>query len=196
MLQLTRVHGLHNISRSIIGPSQRMRLRTTQHLHALLRWIRSRRTTCKNSFAVNHDMDPLSITASCVGLTAAITKTSIALTKFVRDVRDARADIDGVSRELGSLSTVLQLLKEDTAKKTTPATLEKQVIGIIENCKQVIVEIDGTLAKYEGSSTKKAARWAAIGRDDINKSRSSLEAHKSALDIALSMVEMWVLSLT
>jgi len=35
-------------------------------------------------------------------------------------------------------------------------------------------------------------KWTLFGRDDMDKLRSSLEAHKSALDIALDMVALYV----
>jgi hypothetical protein len=44
-------------------------------------------------------MDPISITVSCLGLTATIAKVGIGVHQFVRDVRDARSDMDAVSRE-------------------------------------------------------------------------------------------------
>lgn len=138
-------------------------------------------------------MDPLSIIASSVGLTAAITKTTITVTKFVRDVRGARSDLDAVARELLSLNTVLELLGEDVAGSENgclPDTLRKQITGIITNCTGVVVEIQVLLDKHEGTKITKAAKWVAFGNDDMNKLRSSLEAHKSALEIALDMIAL------
>jgi hypothetical protein len=140
-------------------------------------------------------MDPLSISVACISLIGLITKTSTVVTKFVRDVRGARSDLDGVSRELLSLKNVLELLADDAAdtdptKGALPETLKKQIAGIITNCIGVVAEIEQTLKKHEGAGLTKAARWMAIGQQDIIKLRSSLEAHKSALEIALDMVAL------
>lgn len=148
-------------------------------------------------------MDPLSITASCISLTASIGKTSLAIAKFVRDVRGARSDLDAVSRELLSLNTVLELLADDISSddgdggKTFPDTLRKQITGIVRNCTDVVVAIEGLLEKYgsEGNKVLTAAKWVTVGHDDMAKLRSSLEAHKSALEIALDMVALWVFPL-
>ncbi len=138
-------------------------------------------------------MDPLSITATCIALVSAITKTSVLVGVFIKDVRAARSDLDGVSRELLSLKTVLELLADDvtdSVSESFPQTLEKQITGIITNCTGVVMDIEATLKKHEGNKLSKAAHWVAFGKNDVVKLRSSLEAHKSTLEIALEMVTL------
>ncbi|PVH69029.1 hypothetical protein DL98DRAFT_186622 [Cadophora sp. DSE1049] len=138
-------------------------------------------------------MDPLSITVACIGLVATVTKTSLVVGGFVKDVRAARSDLDGVSRELLSLKTVLELLADDVTdspNEALPQTLQKQIAGIITNCTGVVVDIEETIKKHEGRKVTKAAQWAAFGQKDMEKLRSSLEAHKSALEIALEMLTL------
>jgi hypothetical protein len=136
-------------------------------------------------------MDPLSITVSCVGLIASVTKVSIKIHGFVREVRDARGDLDSVTRELASLKTVLEILSEDSTNSTGgafPSSLVKQILGILTNCGGVLQHIETSLDKYSRGGVKKGVEWSLAGREDMDKLRSSLEAHKSALDIALDMV--------
>jgi hypothetical protein len=138
-------------------------------------------------------MDPLSITATCLGLISTITKTSLVVVGFVKDVRAARSDLDSVSRELLSLKTVLELLADDVTDSTNesfPQTLQKQIAGIVTNCTEVVGDIERTLTKHEGGKLNKAAQWVAFGKNDVLRLRSSLEAHKSALEIALDMVTL------
>jgi hypothetical protein len=140
-------------------------------------------------------MDPISISASCVGLVATIAKTSIAVTSFVRDVRDARRDLDAVSRELSSLTTILELLAEDTTDKKgqlLPASLQAQITGILTNCDDVVVEIEDGLVKHKKSKLGRRGYWTiGGGQGDMSKLRATLEAHKSALEIALEMLAMY-----
>jgi hypothetical protein len=138
-------------------------------------------------------MEPLAVSVACVSLIGIITRASVVVAGFVRDVRGARSDLDGVSRELLSLKTVLELLADDAATATNgslPDTLRRQIAGIVTNCTGVVVEIEEALKKYEGTRLAKAARWAAMGQEHVAKLRSSLEAHKSALEIALDMVAL------
>lgn len=138
-------------------------------------------------------MDPLSITVACVGLIGTIAKTSLTIKDFVHNVRGARSDLDAVSRELQSLKTLLELLADDAGNPssgTFPETLKRQIAGITTNCEGVVSEIEKTLEKHQGTKLSKGASWAIGGKDDMAKLRSSLEAHKSALEIAFDMVTM------
>ena len=135
--------------------------------------------------------EPLSILVGGTALIGAITKTTLTLIKFTREVRDARGDVDAVSRELSSLKLLLELLVDDTAEgKKLPDTLQKQVTAIVGNCNHVLVQIDLLLNKFQGGGVRKHAMWAVNGRDDLAKLRSNLEAHKTALEIALDMIAM------
>jgi hypothetical protein len=138
-------------------------------------------------------MDPLSIATGCVSLVVSISKLTISISGFVREVRGARSDLDAVSRDLLSLKTVLELLAEDASDSNDtvfPETLRKQVTGIIANCTGVLEQIEEVLKKHSGNRIDKAAKWAISGQNDVAKLRSSLEAHKSALEIALDMVAL------
>ncbi|KAF1843524.1 uncharacterized protein K460DRAFT_146662 [Cucurbitaria berberidis CBS 394.84] len=138
-------------------------------------------------------MDPLSITAACMALTATITKTSISVTNFVRSVRAARSDLDAISRELASLKTLLELIAEDAEDiNTFPETLRKHIAGILANCELVLIEVQRLVEKYAEPGVIKGSKWALAGSEDVAKLRMSLEAHKSALEIALEMVTLFM----
>jgi Fungal N-terminal domain of STAND proteins len=140
-------------------------------------------------------MDPLSITTGCVTLVATIAKLTVQINGFVREARGARSDLDAVSRELHSLTTVLEILAhdaDDTARSAFPPSLAQQITGIVKNCGGVVSQIEASLEKHGGefARLRKGAQWSWGGKFDMEQLRSSLEAHKSALDIALQMVEM------
>jgi hypothetical protein len=167
------------------------------HPHQASNLISLHRTLSQRSFLGLRclRMDPLSITATCFGLIGTIGKTSLAITGFVHDVRSARSDLDSVSRELQSLKTLLELLVDDASNPTNgtfPETLKRQIAGITTNCGGVVSE--KTLEKHEGNKLSKNTMWVMGGKDDVAKLRSSLEAHKSALEIAFDMVTMYVCS--
>ena len=52
------------------------------------------------------------------------------------------------------------------------------------------MDIEKTLVKHGGGRMNKAAKWVASGKSDVAKLQLSLEAHKSALEIALDMVTL------
>jgi hypothetical protein len=141
-------------------------------------------------------MDPFSITVGCIGLIDIITRTSVQVVEFMRDVQAAKSDLDAVSRELLSLKTVLELLAEDITTYTNepfPLALWNQITGIITNCGGIVEHIQQELRKHEGGKLSKAAHWVAFGKGNMANLKLSLEAHKSALEIALDMISLFVL---
>ena len=65
-------------------------------------------------------MDPLSAATACLSLAGMITDVAQSIRTFARTARDARSDLDSVSRELVSLQLVLELLAEDTKETANP----------------------------------------------------------------------------
>jgi Fungal N-terminal domain of STAND proteins len=136
-------------------------------------------------------MDPFSIAVGCASLIGTITKLSTSISSFVKSARAARGDLDALSRELTSLKTLVELLEEDAKDESAfPDTLRQQISGIVTNCAVVLDEIERLLDKFDGPGATRSAKWASGGKDDTQKLRISLEAHKSALEIALEMVSL------
>ncbi|KAF5966574.1 Rtm1p-like protein [Fusarium bulbicola] len=108
------------------------------------------------------------------------------------DCREARSDLDRVSRELHSLQTVLELIEEDAKDDTKPfpPTIQHHVSGIVTNCGSVVLEVETCIKKYGDGRIKSKAAWAINGQGDMEKLKSSLEAHKSALELALDMLSL------
>lgn len=134
--------------------------------------------------------DPLSIAAGCVALTATAAKLADTITRFVRDVRAARADLDGVSRELGSLKLILLTLEDEFKDAESnkavhvPGTLRKQIQDMVGNCQAVLVDINRLLEDQKTSRIGETSKWTLTGKSDVRKLQVSLEAHRSALDSA------------
>lgn len=129
----------------------------------------------------------------CITLGNDIAKTSLVLNGFVREVREARADVDGISRELHSLQSVLNLLKEDT--ELFPTLLAAQTPTVLDHCCKVVEELDdcfSSLNRGDLSRQEKRKLWAARGRKASSRFRPALEAHRAIIGLALDLVEAYV----
>lgn len=137
-------------------------------------------------------MDPLSVTFSCVTLFSTVSKVSYSLWNVIQESRDARGDLEAISRELSSIQMVLESLSRETAKPHSsilPVNLKNQIFGILKNCNVVVVDIETSLKKHAQSRLGRSGYWiVGGGKNDMAKYRFSLEAHKSALEIALAMI--------
>ncbi|GAW24635.1 hypothetical protein ANO14919_142260 [Xylariales sp. No.14919] len=134
-------------------------------------------------------MDSIPMTADCVALDGRIAKLLSALADFVRHVRESRSDVDAVSRELHSLQTVLGLLKEDAA--LFPSELAEHTPAVIEHCSLVMEKLGESVSVLDGpelSKQEKRTQWLDVGRTEIASFRTTLEAHRAAIGLALDLV--------
>jgi len=132
-----------------------------------------------------------SITTGCFSTSNAISKTSLALPAFVREVRESRSEMDTISGELHSLDGVLDLMKDDAA--SMPPELARLAPDVLRHCTTIVNELDGYLSTLNGnglSRTDKKFRWIAT-RDHMEKLRMTLEGYKSTLGLALDLVALY-----
>ncbi|RMZ67414.1 wd40 yvtn repeat-like-containing domain [Pyrenophora seminiperda CCB06] len=138
-------------------------------------------------------MDPLSITVSCVTLVTAVSRVTYSLTGFIREWRDASADLEAISQELMSMQMVIWNLRNIlvTEESTLPPKLREQILGILHSCNQVVVAIEASMTSHAHSRLGKGGYWTlGGGKENMAKHRSSLEVHKSALEITLELVSI------
>jgi hypothetical protein len=107
-------------------------------------------------------MDPLSITAGCVGIISTIAKTSASITHFVRDVRDSRRELSETKQQLAELEMTLNLINDDHNRengnlaKQMPDGIVYQTKLVLDSCRDILVELDGLIVKYN-SERRRAA---------------------------------------
>jgi Fungal N-terminal domain of STAND proteins len=135
-------------------------------------------------------MEPLSIASACVAIIANIINISTQISSFVSATRDARSDMGAVTLELSSLSYALQLLKDDFSKFNYPEKLQRNLKEVLHNCDQVVDQMQKLLTKLSSGKLGGKVQWVFDGRDEMNRLRSSLEAHRSAIEIALEVGSM------
>ena len=134
-------------------------------------------------------MEPLSITTGCVGLISGITNLSMHIALFVSEVRSARKDMDAVQRELASLSLCLEALRIDCSSRRVdyPEAIRENLAQALINCDVITQQIKELLNKLSSGRLGRRIQWSFNSRDDMAKLRSGLEAHKSSIEIALTV---------
>jgi hypothetical protein len=134
-------------------------------------------------------MDPFTIATTCVGLIGAIAQLTTQMKSFVSKFRDTRKDLQSVTAELQSLSMCLECLQHDSSSGafTYPAQISKSLCAVLTNCENVTTEMQQLLDRSSSANFNKRLQWASHGREQMKSLRSSLEAHKSVIEIALEM---------
>jgi hypothetical protein len=132
--------------------------------------------------------DPLSIAASCIGLSGASFQMIQRITVFVLEVKHARKEMDAVARELMSLHLCVGALgaTDPTKRLPFPASMYDGVSQILLNCDVIVQQINDRLIKLQSGRLGRRIQWSLTEKDDMNKLRSSLESNKTALEVALT----------
>jgi len=134
-------------------------------------------------------MDPLSIACGCVSLIAGVTNLLTKITIFTLEVKAARKDMDAVSRELVSLKLCLMGLEDDEQRRRVsfPPELKKQINEILVNIDIITHQISEVLLKLSLGRLGRKIQYASESQHEIAKLRSSLESNKTALEVALTV---------
>lgn len=144
-------------------------------------------------------MDPasaLGITSTCMTLSAHAGTVIMRITVFVSQVRNARKDLDAVSRELTSLQLCLSALKDDQqlVSLNLPEAMRTQISQILVNIDLVLNQISDKLIKLSSGKLGRRIQWVTMEKDEMDKFRSSLESNKTALEIALTIGSISILA--
>jgi Fungal N-terminal domain of STAND proteins len=131
-------------------------------------------------------MDPLSITASALGILGTVTALSMTINTFRKDFTEARTEIDRVTGDLNELSMILSRLGSAREIDALPDNLSKDLGGVLKNCKQTVVELEVHLEK-SSKKTFRGATWAFSGKKDCLELCRRMESHKLTINTALTM---------
>ncbi|KAL2125595.1 hypothetical protein VTJ04DRAFT_1960 [Mycothermus thermophilus] len=129
-----------------------------------------------------------SITSSCSAASEAINRASLAINKFVRDVRECRAEFDAISSELHSLDSSLGFLSDDAP--FLPNALAEQTPSVLDTCLALLNELESwlnLLGSPSASKVEKKSRWQA-NRRHIDVLRATLAEYKVVLGLATDLV--------
>jgi hypothetical protein len=116
-------------------------------------------------------------------LLSGISSTSAIITRFIRSVRVAHADLAAVTRDLSDLRLVLELLRDEPG---IPLVLQAQMLLVLESCGNTLIHIDTILARCS-----EPTRWIDLGRVEILRCRSNLTTFREALTLALDVATLY-----
>ncbi|KAK3689516.1 hypothetical protein B0T22DRAFT_173206 [Podospora appendiculata] len=113
---------------------------------------------------------------------AAISTTSATITRFIRSVRAAHADLTSVTRELSEMRLTLDLIQEE---QDIPTLLKSEVAGLLVACGDTLAETKRVLDQCHD-----AAQWTSTGRAEITGLRARLETFRRAFGLVLDVASL------
>ena len=139
-------------------------------------------------------MDPLSVTAACVGLLSGLISVSTKIRGMSADIKNTYKEIVALQSELDSCQRSLGLFYGSGQADRYPEALRADLEKIIRECKHVVDEIDRLLEKVTSASLSGRVQWSISIRDEVTRLHRNLEGHKSALSIAIAFASMSISS--
>jgi hypothetical protein len=143
-------------------------------------------------------MDPLSITASVVGITTAALQSAQFLAKTIENVRDAPSTVTDISADLRAVETVLQKLDNAPQGDSSQTILSDHIRHAVENCDRACVTFQSQVEHWMRHSTEEKTFWmdrwriGLFGQERIKTFKGQLSDCKGTLSVALSTAIMFL----
>ncbi|MCJ1314317.1 hypothetical protein MMC25_007998, partial [Agyrium rufum] len=137
-------------------------------------------------------MDPLSITASVVGITTAALQSAHFLVKIIDNIKDAPGTIKDISADLRAIESVLQDLHAKVQNDSSQIIRSNQIGPAIENCDRACKAFQFQVERWTKYSKEDKLFWISrwkiglFGQDRIKTFKGQLKDCKSTLNVALT----------
>lgn len=145
-------------------------------------------------------MEPLSVTASVVGITTAALQSVQSLATAIENIKGAPETVQSTSADLQAVQLVLRDL--DTALRDNPSQLisSSAVDSAVKNCNGACESFQSKLQQWTKHSTEEKTVWrdrlniALFQQSRIKAFTDQLNGCKSTLSIALSTEKRYLSS--
>jgi hypothetical protein len=143
-------------------------------------------------------MDPLTITASVVGITTAALQSVQFLVQTIDKIKEAPDTIKGVSTDLRVIQPVLQSLVRIVQDSPSEIVLSEQIKHAVENCERACGTFHLQVKHWREHSTEDKMFWidrwkvGLFGLERIKTFRGQLSDCKGTLSVALSTAIMYL----
>jgi predicted nucleotidyltransferase len=143
-------------------------------------------------------MDPLSITASVVGITTAALQSAQFLVKTIDNIKDAPGTIKDLSADLRVVESVLRELNANVQDDSLQIIRSSQIGPAVENCDRACKAFQSQVERWMKHSKEDKIFWISrwkiglFGPDRIKTFKGQLNDCKSTLNIALTTANLFV----
>lgn len=143
-------------------------------------------------------MEPVTITATVLGITTAALQSAQFLAKTIDNVKDAPGTVKDISADLRAVEPVLQNLKDALQDGSSQITLGDQIWPAVENCDRSCKAFQSQVDRWMKHSKEDKIFWihrwkiGLFGQERIKTFKGQLGDCKGTLTVALSMATLCV----
>jgi ankyrin repeat protein len=142
--------------------------------------------SCREVLPWSIMVEPLGAVTGLIGTCDVIARTTLAIIKYVAEVKAAPKDFERISSELEALEAVTSALQGflKSARVSKLNFSETAPISIfIEKCRNYVVELE---AKFTAQRSKSRLLWPMSGKSEIEKALQQIERYTNLFHLALS----------
>ena len=144
--------------------------------------------------------DPLSVTASVVGITTAALQSVQFLAKTIGDIKDVPDIVKSIRADLQAIEPVLRNLNKALQGDDSQIVLSDQIKPAVENYDRACTTFKSLLDHWTRHSKERTFwidRWRVglFGQERIRSFKAQLSDYKGTLSVALSTATMYRFSL-
>lgn len=142
-------------------------------------------------------MDPLSITATIVGITTAAIQSVQFISKTVDNIKAAPNTVKDIGTDLRAVQPVLQSLAKALQDRSEQIVLSDQIRYAVENTDRACTAFQSPVESWMKHSTEDKLFWmdrwmvGLLGLEHIKTFRGQLSDCKGTLSVALSTATMY-----
>jgi DNA-binding transcriptional regulator YbjK len=140
-----------------------------------------------------NNMDINSRAVSSATLANIVAKTSLALSHFTSDSKDANDDLDTVLQELQTLETVLDSLTQVLSRKfanSLPNALIQQLERSMGDCCGIVEKLEESLQKHGEAETQNTSKSGVFNKEKIEKICDCIELYRMSFALVLHITSM------
>ncbi|KAE8422383.1 hypothetical protein BDV36DRAFT_231608 [Aspergillus pseudocaelatus] len=133
--------------------------------------------------------DPLSVTASAVGIITVAIQSARSLVETIKRFRDRDKTLRRLQDELKDLTNILDALAQVNKSETSMLSLLQDPVT---RCSQVCCEFEASMKAFGAKSKTGIRDWAKLEfmRGDINEFIDTIAGYKSTISVGLGTITM------
>lgn len=137
-------------------------------------------------------MDPVSITAGCLGILAAVGPLVFKVRQFAVGLHESRKEMSAIDQDLSSLEWFIRMLQNDCNDPMFQyhSTLRQSLTEVLGRCATLMKEMTTVIDEMASGNLGRKVEWEMSGREKLSKLKLRLEAYKGHISLHLQMLSV------
>ncbi|KAK6336153.1 hypothetical protein TWF696_001719 [Orbilia brochopaga] len=135
-------------------------------------------------------MDPLSITASVIGILASFASVSLKLHELQETFAEAKSEAERIKTSLAEFALILKQIEDVSTRGVIAPSLRDDLYCVLGRLEATVVQMEAYLKSAMKKRWLRGVYWAFVGKRQCLELQQRLDSYKSTLTITLTIVNI------